>query len=312
MQKFTPELRPCSKCGDQFKQRGPKGTQFSWCITCTREANKTAPKKDRCCRYCSKSFSPTSRNHWYCSDYCARWCPKCQPPRTIGNKRVCDSCKAKARSCFQCGESFIAKAGNQNYCSEECRCWARDARQKGKRPTTAVCLWCFVEFEFRLNKPYCSIRCRNASINHIKQHRSPNTCSLATCVDCLEVFSASLQETAARKNRCKSCFISWAKSRNLSRWKKRDARRRGAMQQGDRIDAVELAHCFNWVCHLCYLPINADLKWPHSGSLSIDHLIPLTPYKNGDQPGTHTWGNVRPAHLGCNSRRGNRPLAQAS
>jgi 5-methylcytosine-specific restriction endonuclease McrA len=65
------------------------------------------------------------------------------------------------------------------------------------------------------------------------------------------------------------------------------------------------------MCHICNLVINPRHKWPHPGSLTIDHIVPITPFEDGQNPGTHTWDNVRAAHASCNSRRGNRPLDQA-
>jgi 5-methylcytosine-specific restriction endonuclease McrA len=49
-------------------------------------------------------------------------------------------------------------------------------------------------------------------------------------------------------------------------------------------------------CWLCGQPIRYDLKHPHPRSFSADHV---TPPRHGGQ---HE-GNLRAAHLGCNSRR---------
>ena len=56
----------------------------------------------------------------------------------------------------------------------------------------------------------------------------------------------------------------------------------------------------NWTCQLCQEPINPELKWPESGSASIDHIIPLS--LGGDD----TPANVQAAHLSCNQGKGNR------
>lgn len=52
------------------------------------------------------------------------------------------------------------------------------------------------------------------------------------------------------------------------------------------------------VCHLCGEPIDRTLTWPHPQSASADHLDPVS--RGGDNQ-----GELAPAHLGCNSRRGN-------
>lgn len=53
-------------------------------------------------------------------------------------------------------------------------------------------------------------------------------------------------------------------------------------------------------CWLCGLPINLTIAWPHPSSFSVDHVIPRS------KGGTDALDNLRPSHLGCNSRRGNR------
>ena len=54
------------------------------------------------------------------------------------------------------------------------------------------------------------------------------------------------------------------------------------------------------VCWLCGDPIDKSLKWPDPMSASADHQ---TPWVQGGSDGR---ANLKPAHLGCNSRRGKR------
>lgn len=53
-------------------------------------------------------------------------------------------------------------------------------------------------------------------------------------------------------------------------------------------------------CQLCGDHINAELKFPNPLSTSVDHIIPRS------HGGLDEMNNYRLAHLGCNSRRGNR------
>ncbi|MGW6741646.1 HNH endonuclease [Streptomyces sp. NPDC055025] len=55
-----------------------------------------------------------------------------------------------------------------------------------------------------------------------------------------------------------------------------------------------------WVCQLCLQPIDPAVAWPASLSPSVDHVIPLA------KGGLHAMTNVQAAHLGCNSRKGDR------
>lgn len=59
---------------------------------------------------------------------------------------------------------------------------------------------------------------------------------------------------------------------------------------------------YGWQCHLCGLPIDPDAKPRTPEYMSADHLIPRS------MGGTHTLDNLRPAHMGCNARRGNKPI----
>lgn len=56
--------------------------------------------------------------------------------------------------------------------------------------------------------------------------------------------------------------------------------------------AADDLYCF------CGLPIDKTIPWPDRWSKSVDLIVP---WAKGGQP---VPGNVRPAHLGCNSRRG--------
>jgi len=56
-------------------------------------------------------------------------------------------------------------------------------------------------------------------------------------------------------------------------------------------------------CHICALPINLALRYPHPGSLSLDHVLPRS------RGGSDAVTNLRPVHLRCNLSRGARPVS---
>lgn len=76
----------------------------------------------------------------------------------------------------------------------------------------------------------------------------------------------------------------------------RRSRHPGAVQRIDGRESKELTQLvlrtYGTICHLCGLP----------GADSKDHLIPWSWTKDDSLP------NLRPAHVSCNSRRGNRAI----
>ena len=54
-----------------------------------------------------------------------------------------------------------------------------------------------------------------------------------------------------------------------------------------------------WICYICGIKINKQLKWPDIMSKSIDHIIPIS---KGGVDAPH---NVKATHLVCNLRKNN-------
>lgn len=307
----------CARCGLVYELEPPHYKR-TWCRPCKLEYLKTynrtytPPEASRAskCATCGIDFLGRKSRQKYCSDKCRYFCSTCEPGRVDGVKRTCPLHRHPSR-CLWCDTWFISNKGSR-YCQQQCRDFARHLLEKLRQPQVTICAWCFTPFPYRLNKQCCSAACRTARNLHLKQYRAPTLCHLPVCQDCGEPHGASLEAYAVRKHRCSRCAEERTRARERSKWGKRDAKRRrreAAIKDGDDIDAHVLAELNGWICHLCNEPINPDYKWPHVGALTIDHVIPLTPYVDGDEPGTHTWDNVRPAHSQCNSRRQNRPIA---
>lgn len=55
-----------------------------------------------------------------------------------------------------------------------------------------------------------------------------------------------------------------------------------------------------WLCGLCDLPIDPNLRWPDKWSASLDHIVPQSHMLIPD----HSASNLRAVHLQCNSMRG--------
>lgn len=64
-----------------------------------------------------------------------------------------------------------------------------------------------------------------------------------------------------------------------------------------RVDFAGLILEFGMVCHICESPIDPP-------DLHFDHVIPLS------RGGAHSIDNIRPAHAGCNLRKGTKLMAE--
>ena len=67
-----------------------------------------------------------------------------------------------------------------------------------------------------------------------------------------------------------------------------------------RVSRAAVFRYSNWRCGICGLPVDKALRFPHSMSKSLDHVIPLS------VPGSpgHVISNCQLAHLSCNTRKG--------
>ncbi len=74
-------------------------------------------------------------------------------------------------------------------------------------------------------------------------------------------------------------------------------KRRAKILRGETITRQDVFEFFDWMCIICGEEIDSGLAFPDPMSASLDHIIPLA------HGGTHTWDNVAPAHLLCNTNK---------
>lgn len=76
-------------------------------------------------------------------------------------------------------------------------------------------------------------------------------------------------------------------------------KRRAKILCGDPIDKRSVYEFYGYICIVCQDHIDPALAWPDPMSASLEHVVPLS------EGGTHTWDNVAPAHLLCNTKKDN-------
>lgn len=112
-----------------------------------------------------------------------------------------------------------------------------------------------------------------------------------TCADCASPIAWS-------RLRCASC----AHAKRLLAAKNQGHVRR-ALLRGSHADSFNVGDVYErdgWTCGICYTLVDAENKWPHPMSASLDHVVPLI------KGGAHTLDNVQLAHLRCNTSKGDR------
>jgi 5-methylcytosine-specific restriction endonuclease McrA len=203
-----------------------------------------------------------------------------QQNRGVGRKRqTCSrTCRDRKRKqnpthalvCLSCGGGFKSTVQRQQFCSGVCR----GASRRTLKGTARACARCAASFEpaHRARK-FCSLRCASFGRQGSACRCGATLTSGRICADC--------RRTAKQ-----------------SKWHNATARRRAITHdQIDRLDRVLVYRRDDGTCRICWGRISEKARYPDRASLSIDHIIPLA------RGGSHTYNNVRAAHLACNVRR---------
>lgn len=114
------------------------------------------------------------------------------------------------------------------------------------------------------------------------------------CCECGTKFSPVLTK---RKVYCSKLCM------NRGGRRLRKARERGAVKT-ERVFRKRVFKRDKWRCQICGDKVDRSVRPDHPLAPTIDHIHPLS------LGGTHTYDNVRTAHYGCNSSRGNRDQFQ--
>jgi hypothetical protein len=195
------------------------------------------------------------------------------PPRLVRHKArdhsLCNPDSPGHGACSKCGKTVQVTRSSAP--AERRRC--RDCQRSGLKaaPEPRICVLCECEYVpkpmHRPDQRWCSKSCAQAWRNGA---RPPYDC---------QSTKMARQVAVARAKRL----------RHAETW--------------DGITDEEILERDGWRCQISGCkrrPIRKDLKYPHSRSKSIDHIVPLS--LGGDD----TAANKRAAHLGCNLARGNK------
>ncbi|WP_369167789.1 HNH endonuclease [Streptomyces sp. R28] len=220
------------------------------------------------------------------------------------------------RWCKRCGAEIEHLPPHVRYCDRECH--SRHANQRAKARRAAkqihevhrVCVSCGTDIsQRRKTAKYCSKRCAEIAYGQRLAEPIPlRHCALPECSGefqphrsdqrcCSEKHGKLLYNRESRADG-RQKPPPWSDARR-DRYHRRRALKK-ATSSGDPVLLTEIAARDKWRCHLCGIDIDPNCPWPDSMSPSLDHVVPLS------LGGAHAPENVRLAHLGCNSAKGNR------
>jgi 5-methylcytosine-specific restriction endonuclease McrA len=257
------------------------------------------------CRFCGVAFErPRKPGHppAYCSNECRR---EQHRARSLANYYAhVEARRAYAKEWTrQNPERARERPSAQPKARRE-----RYAEKRGGDMRQYVCAVCDVEFE-RPHKPgrpptVCSSECAaERNRRKAKQYARDNPLRVAARPSSATGYRKERNAAYYETNREREIQRSLAYARDAGRDAKRaqDARRRalkrGSALPGELFTLDDIFDRDRGICHLCGQAVDRHRN------ATMDHVIPIT------RGGPHTLANVKLAHRGCNTRKGNRILA---
>lgn len=200
--------------------------------------------------------------------------------------------------CEWCGAEYWTGNGKAKYCCDECRKAAYKEKQKEWRDTHKG-----YAREWRDNNPDYGKVWAEAHPGYDTERarkRRGTAEHKRICPVCGKEFTTMLPQ--------KICCSSECSRKKRNRQHNRDRRYKKLLENGDIDKSITLDKLIkrdNGICYLCGAAVNLNdytlingIKQVGPMYPSIDHVIPVA------RGGTHTWNNVKLAHLMCNVKKG--------
>lgn len=212
------------------------------------------------CQWCGNDFIPKRTEATTC---CSRDCgfaylANVGAQRAQWRKAFTPWPEIKTTTCQLCER--VIPAGRANYCGDECR------KEVARRKAT--------DLDKRKHQPReCECRVCGKGFTPEYGDKRRTLCS--------DICEATAQRATRRK-----------RNRGL------ENHRRRARHYGVAYEPLKRRTVFErdgWKCGICGERISKSLRYPHTMSASLDHIVPLS------QGGGHVLTNVQAAHFICNS-----------
>jgi hypothetical protein len=271
----------CSECGETVAVE-PLGRIPTVCRSCA----PTLYLNTRRLNYRNETRLPAKRKP----------CPDCGVE--IGSRsNVCQSCHArrmwakrnagKEQPCRTCDAPFVPTKSRLFYCSRSC--WETGVALRGQTCEVPwrecrVCTLAFIGLSSEAKRTRLCDGCARVKAMPTVYHR--------TCQHCTRPFTTS--ETQRLK------FCSEECCRRAQRITRKAREKSARPETTRRVYFAYICERDRWRCHVCGKRVSIDHEAPHPLAPTRDHIIPLA------RGGTHEPANVKLAHYGCNSARGDR------
>ena len=199
-------------------------------------------------------------------------------------------------TCSVCGKPYMKRNGKSKYCSDDCKREATRLRQKSWREAHPD-----YQADWRKAHPGYDEEWHDSHPNYNRDRsRAKRGTKLIeqSCVVCGTVFTTAYPQKITCSAKCRRKF----------RERHKDYRLKGKVVDSD----ITLEKLFTRDLGVCYLcgeacdwedrtGLATGMKYP-----TIEHVVPLS------RGGLHSWENVKLAHMGCNIRKSNTLLSEAS
>lgn len=211
---------------------------------------------------------------------------------------------------------------SQKYCSPRCKdlhnhplippeLQKQRGRAKKERPPKPgktifikQCDRCGKQFETVYeDQKHCSKACSAAMRRHRETRRHQEARPVLECAYCGEPFKAKGNNSKYCSSRCER------KQHSMMR----KLRKKGCPKIEYGITARALMRRDKGICHICHGKVNIN-DWSRNESgffiagnsyPTVDHVMPLA------KGGSHTWDNVKLAHLKCNGEKSDREVYES-
>lgn len=263
-----------------------------------KQARASAPLRQKLCNFCGETFEYKRGDTKFCKPLCssrnfnalrkADGRLKAQRQNQRESRKAWFENAKEQREC-PCGRKFrVYLYSNTKHCTSLC----------GNQMRVGLCnlpadhpVMIGIRQKFKQER----IAMIEARVRECEANRPPRVWTMGQCKRCGESFIAE-----------------WLTSPSLSHQPQFCSSRCGARASKDRRNAVKrgafVANVYrfkiferdNWICQLCFSPIDRTAKAPQPLSVSLDHILALA---NG---GTHEPSNTQTAHFICNSLKGDR------